>query len=128
MGNAQKLENNIYLGVKQVKCQVPEQMIEHKRALFHTVTQTKPDNRTLPNHRLKGYYMDLCGNIQECIDTYCKLAKCNPKSLVPVATPCIDENILPLEDFENHGVLRTDASKIVLKILWDVRITRPDIY
>ena len=45
-----------------------------------------------------------------------------------MATPCLDDSQIPLNDHEIQGSLHAECSKIVLKFLWTARLTRPDIF
>ena len=67
------------------------------------------------------------GHVQQSIDRYLDLAKKPRTSLMPVATPCIDDHMLLETDFTHEGVLSIQAARIVLKALYVARMGRPDI-
>ena len=43
------------------------------------------------------------GHAQKCVERYCKLANKTASSLQQVVTSCIDDHLLPPEDFESKG-------------------------
>ena len=59
------------------------------------------------------------GAAHACVDRYCELATCKRSDLTKVPTPCIDDHLLPPEDFTTVG--------LVLKCLYLARLARPDL-
>ena len=56
----------------------------------------------------------MCGSIAAAVDRYLELSNFKKDSLKKVATPCIDDHLIPAEDFTTKGHL--SASKIVLNV------------
>ena len=67
-----------------------------------------------------------CGHAEQTVERYLELANKDVSSLRPVATPCIDDHMIPPEDFEKSGELSAVAARIVLKALYAARFGRPD--
>ena len=77
--------------------------------------------------QVKGYEYVMTGAADGCVERYLELSK-KPKSIIKkVATPCIDDQLIPPEDFEQKGELSKEASKIVLKALYCARLARLDL-
>ena len=53
----------------------------------------------------------MVGHAQQTVDRYLELTQLTVDSLKYVATPCIDDHMLPPEDFVNKGHLAAEASK-----------------
>ena len=125
---AVKLENNVYLGMRQTPCEIPNELIEEKQKMFHELTkQTNPNQKTRKSqYPIKGYQYDLIGNIDECVKQYCSLTKTREQHIKIYPTQCLDDSQLKLEEMEAKGELSNDAAKIVLKIMWPARLTRGD--
>ena len=66
----------------------------------------------------------MAGACEGCVERYLELAKKPRSYLKKVATPCIDDQLIPPEDFEKKGELAKEASKIVLKALYCARLAR----
>ena len=47
--------------------------------------------------------------------------------LAKVATPCVDDHAIGMDELERRGVLWKVCSRIVLKALFVARYTRPDV-
>jgi hypothetical protein len=69
----------------------------------------------------------MCGSITSAVDRYLELSNVKRDSLKKVSTPCIDDHLIPAEDFTTKGHLSAQASKIVLKALYAARLARPDL-
>ena len=69
----------------------------------------------------------MTGSAIQCIDRDLELTNQTRKILKKAQTPCIDDHLLPPEDFDTKGQLEKDCSKEVLKELYLARIGRPDI-
>jgi hypothetical protein len=102
-------------------------------------TSTKPSRRARqkikhqrnaapagPPQAVKGWEYDMQGHAEQCVERYLELANKDASILKPVATPCIDDHMLPSVDFESPGVLSSVAARIVLKALYLARFGRPD--
>ena len=69
----------------------------------------------------------MTGAATQCIERYLELTNQTRKILKKAQTPCIDDHLLPPEDFDTKGQLEKDCSEAVLKALYLARICRPDI-
>ena len=61
------------------------------------------------------------------VERCCELAEKDVSSLQQVATPYIDDHLIPPEDFETMGELPTVLAQIVLTSLNLARMGRPDL-
>ncbi len=77
--------------------------------------------------RVKAYHYDMSGHAERCVAKYEELANVKAEDLKQVATPCIDDHIIPPEDFEAKGELSNVAARIVLTVLFLARTGRPDL-
>ena len=68
------------------------------------------------------------GAAESCVDRYLELANKSKSTLTAVATPCLDDHLLPPEDFLSKGILANCASRIVLKALYCARLARQTYY
>ena len=67
------------------------------------------------------------GHCHQTVDKYLELSGKPRESLKTMAaTPCIDDHLIPPEEFEVKGVLSAKAAHIVLKALYVARIARYD--
>ena len=89
--------------------------------------RSKPKDHVRPKNT-QGYQYDLTGNASDCVQRYLDLSGVKRDKLKPVATPCLDDSQIPMNDHEIQGSLHAECSKIVLKFLWIARLTRPDIF
>ena len=64
-------------------------------------------------HQTVNKYLGLSGKPRESLKT-------------KAATPCIDDHLIPPEEFEAKGVLSSKAARIILKALYVARIARYD--
>ena len=64
---------------------------------------------------IQGWFYEMEGAAQACVTRYCELADCDEKSLKKFGTPCMDDHLLPPEDFVTQGVLSSVCSQAVLK-------------
>ena len=69
----------------------------------------------------------MAGHAEKCVEKYCELAGTSPDHLKAVATPGLDDHVISSEKFQTKGVLAAVCSRIVLKILFFARISRPDL-
>ena len=72
------------------------------------------------------YAYEMVGHAQQTVDRYLELAKKTKDSSKKVATPCIDDHLIPPEEFEVKGELSAIAGRDVLEALYVVRISRLD--
>ncbi len=64
----------------------------------------------------------MIGHAEQCVERYCELSGKKVDSLKKVATPCMDDHLMPPEDFVTKGALSPVAARIVLKALYLARI------
>jgi len=69
----------------------------------------------------------MSGHAERCVAKYEELAGVKAEDLKQVATPCMDDHIIPPEDFEAKGELSNVAARIVLTVLFLARTGRPDL-
>jgi hypothetical protein len=69
----------------------------------------------------------MIGHAQQSVERYCELAKTTVASLKKVTTPCMDDHLIPPEDFVSKGELSPVAARIVLKALYLARLGRPEL-
>ena len=89
------------------------------------IDEKNKEDETPPS--AKGYEYKMNGAAEGCVLRYLELSGLSRGSLRPVATPCIEDTMLPAEDCVNKGELSSSASKIVLKALYMARLARLDI-
>ena len=77
---------------------------------------------------IQGWFYEMEGAAQACVTRYCELADCDEKPLKKFGTPCMDDHLLPPEDFVTQGVLSAVCSQAVLKCLYMTRLARPELY
>ena len=80
-----------------------------------------------PGPQVQCWTYDMTGHTKQCVERYCELAKVRKETLRAVATPCMDDTQLSLEDFETKGHLSMIACNVVLKCLWVARLLSPYI-
>ena len=69
----------------------------------------------------------MSGHVKQTVDRYLELAGKPIESLRKVATPCIDDHQIPIEEFTVKGELSPIAARVVLKALYVARIARMDL-
>ena len=78
-----------------------------------------PGNPTTENrpNTTSFFSYETFGHVEQTVDRYLELANKTKDSLKPVATPCIDDHMIPAEEFEKRGELSPVAARVVLKAL-----------
>ena len=67
------------------------------------------------------------GHVTQTVDRYLELSGKTRDSLKnKAATPCIDDHLIPADEFDIKGHLSAQAARIVLKALYAARVTRWD--
>ena len=61
---------------------------------------------------VKGWFYHMEGAAQGCVHRYLELAAIRISSLRKVGTPCLDDHLLPPEDFVDKGVLSPVCSHV----------------
>ena len=131
---------NTYLGCTSKRVEIPAALVAEKRALIkrYSTPQSEIPENSLPSADegpamsnsvapVRGWQYDMCGHAAQCVDRYCELAKTNESNLKRVETPCIDDHQLSEAEFAERCVLHRECARIVLKILFLARISRPDL-
>jgi hypothetical protein len=77
--------------------------------------------------KVSFYSYEMFGHVEQTVERYCQLAGVSKEKLKLVATPCIDDHMIPPQEFETKGDLSPVAARIVLKALYVARIGRLDI-
>ena len=96
-------------------------------ANFEDPTLAMPSNVAAHNPKAKGYFYSMSGHCEKCVEKYCELAKVSALSLKKVATPCLSDHQIPVDELTVKGRLASVCSRIVLKILFFARIARPGL-
>ena len=120
----------MYLGCRQEDVTVPSSLIESKieqfpKLLADTVSCTSTQESATgnglqnkgpkPDKDIKGFLYEIHGHAKQIVEKYLELANKEVPSLKAVETPCIDDHLLPPEDFETKGSLSPIAARIVVK-------------
>ena len=64
----------------------------------------------------------------EFIDNACSMyEELSGRKLKPAPSPYVPEGSLTDDDWDNRGSLSKEASRVVMKILWGARLSRPDL-
>lgn len=71
--------------------------------------------------------LDMRSYAESIVDTYCEITGFDKKQFRNVPTPHIPESSLTEEDLTQSGELDKDASRILMRLLWLSRLTRPDL-
>ena len=76
---------------------------------------------------VEAWSYEMFGHVTQTVDRYLELSGKARESLRnKAATPCIDDHLIPPEEFEEKGHLSAQAARIVLKALYVARVTRWD--
>ena len=125
--------DQICLGCMQREAKVNEQAVQSKTERFRRFMTTRgSDGNDLANEsnasrKIAAWSHDMSGHAQKCVGIYCQFAKKDVPSLLSVATPSVDDHLIPPEDFEVQGELSDVCAQIVLKCLYLPDIGRPDL-
>ena len=89
------------------------------------VAQSGP--KGLAETSVSSYSYEMFGHVHQTVDKYLELSGKSRESLkTKAATPCIDDHLIPPEEFDERGILSAAAARIVLKALYVARIARYD--
>ena len=91
-----------------------------KRIFAMALKDTSPE--------VKGWFYRMEGAAEGCVHRYLELAEAPLSSLRKVGTPCLDDHLLPPEEFVEKGVLSPVCFQAVLKCLYMTRLARPELY
>ena len=97
-----------------------ELMDENKKDFALALIETSPE--------VRGWFYQMEGAAQGCVDRYLELAKVPISSLRKVGAPCLDDHLLPPEEFVEKCMLSPVCSQDVLKCLYMTRLARPELY
>ncbi len=138
-----KFDQSVYLGCEQRDVTIPQELVEEKNQFIDSIlNQEKWANASAPMRSnaktssskpaidmstIRGFEYRMIGHAQQSVERYCELAKTTVASLKKVTTPCIDDHLIPPEDFVSKGELSPVASRIVLKALYLARLGRPEL-
>ena len=106
----------------------PKSAKHGKKAAAMTQQLGSQQSASKPSIGTTTWEYRMVGAADSCIERYVELVKIDVKTLKKVATPCMDDHIIPPEDFTTKGRLSKEASKIVLKALYLSRLARPELY
>lgn len=71
--------------------------------------------------------LDMRPYAESIVDTYCEITGFDKSRFRNVPTPHIPESSITDEDLSQTGELGKDASRILMRLLWLSRLTRPDL-
>ena len=71
--------------------------------------------------------LDMRSYADSIVETYCETTGFERKRFRNVPTPRIPESSITVEDLSQTGELSKDASRILMRLLWLLRLTRPDL-
>ena len=69
---------------------------------------------------------DMRTYVDQVVKTYCELSGTDITSLKKVSTPSFPENSMTDEELNQQGQLSGSAARVLMRILWLSRLTRPD--
>ena len=125
------LIDQVYLGCTQREAKVDLQAVQSETELFKKVNNDKggwrrrPNERTYSLEKFAAWSCDMEGHAEKFVEVHCAWAK-KEVSLQQVWTPCMDNQQIPLEDYETIGELSAVCARIVLKCLYLTRSGRSD--
>ena len=85
------------------------------------------------NHHLKKTQsgatmeLDMRSYAASIVEFYCGLCGIEVKSLKRVASPALPESLMLDKEAEEQGVLHGQAAKVLMRLLWLSRLSRPDL-
>ena len=132
-----KFDQSVYLGCEQRDVTIPQQLVEEKCQFIESIlskekwahapaplrfnTKTNSSKPCVDMSTVRGFEYRMIGHAQQSVERYCELAKTTVASPKKVTTPCIDDHLIPPEDFIAKGELSPVAARIVLKALYLAR-------
>ena len=81
-------------------------------------------HRFVPWQQKKASALESADFSKQCVQLYESVASLTVK---PQLTPHLDVSTLPAADDETRGQLTESAARIVMKLLWLARLSRPDL-
>ena len=128
------VRDQICLKCTQRQAKVNEQAVQSKTERFRRFMTTGGSdgkdlaNESNPSRKIAAWGHDMTGHAQKCVERYCDFAEKDVPSVQSVATPCVDDHLIPPEDFEVQGELSDVCAQIVLKCLYLAGIGWPDLF
>ena len=92
-----------------------------------TVLPAGGDRKWLKVGEISAYAYEMSGHVKQTVDQYFELTGKPIEPLKKVATPCIDDHQIPIEEYIVKGELSPIAARVVLKALYVARIARMDL-
>lgn len=77
----------------------------NQRVVKNVVKHSNSEGRSSRKRKVRGYAYDMQGHTQASVERYLELAGKPVSSLQPVATPCLDDQLL-----DPHGDVNPEAS------------------
>ena len=99
--------NQVSLGCTQREARVDMGVVQSKSEFRKRLTTSgTTDEMDLTKEskapmKIIAWSCDIQGHEEKCVERHCALAKETASSLQLAATPCIDDHLLPPEDFES---------------------------
>ncbi|MHC4951072.1 MAG: hypothetical protein ACYTEU_08835, partial [Planctomycetota bacterium] len=92
------------------------------------LASSRPSQEAANNNKnVSSYSYEMFGHCYQTVEKYLELSGKSRESLKTKATtPCIDDHLIPADEFDERGVLSSKAARIVLKTLYVARIARYD--
>ena len=72
-------------------------------------------------------HVDMSSYAQNIVRFYCELCGISSSSLKQVPSPALPEANMTEAEAEQQGMLHEDAAKVLMRLLWLSRLSRPDI-
>ena len=72
-------------------------------------------------------YFDMRPYAAQTIEFYCELCGIELKALKHVTSPALPESIMLEEEASEQGALSGNAAKVLMRLLWLARLSRPDL-
>ena len=98
--------DQIWLGCTQREEKVNEQAVQSKTERFRSFMTTGGTDRKYlanegnPSWMIAAWSHGMTGQAEKCVERNCEFAKNDVTFLQSMATPCVDDHLIPPEDFE----------------------------
>ena len=109
------LDQSVYLGCEQREVPIPPQLVQDKRKFVESILdkakwvhapeplRSNSNSSAKADANIRGFEYRMIGHAKQSVERYCELAKTTVASLKKVTTPCIDDHLIPPEDFCHKG-------------------------
>ena len=131
--NPTPLMNQVFLGCTQKEATVDDQAVQSKTEWFKkltTIREVDVEDQTKETESLQkitAWSNDMASHAEKRVAIYCEFAKQHVFFLQQVATPCIDDHLIPPEDNETTGKLSAVCAQSVQWWFYQAKIVRPDL-